>query len=117
MFRMMIAAVGVEHATLNRDTFARVSLGEVRAIQAGKTNAEKRTHGLRRCGIAGHLNAPWAWRCARAERYQTGIPARDRALCSASRTKRSCDGAPLHRERCERWDRIRAADRRENTFA
>src|SRR6266403_4563536 len=107
-------AVAIEHAAVNHKAFAHASFGEIGAVQTVEANAEEGAHGLRRRRGAGHFSAPWAWHCARAERYQTGSPAIGRARCSASRMMRSSAVARLRRERCERWDRIRAMDRREN---
>src|ERR1700722_3555355 len=109
-------AVGIEHAASNRNMFTRDSFGEIRSVQVVETDAEEWANGLRRRAGAGHLSDPWAWRFARAEQCQSGNPMRGRVPCSANRKKKSGACARLRRERCERWDRIRAADRRENTF-
>jgi hypothetical protein len=53
-------AVTIEHPATNCDLFASASLSEIRAVQRREANAEERSDGLRRCGVTGHLNAPWA---------------------------------------------------------
>src|SRR5260221_14609699 len=82
-----------------------------------QSDAEERADRLRRCGLTRHFSVPWASPRAHAEQYQTGSPERDSVPCSASRTKKSGACALLPRGCCKRWDRIRAEDRRENTFA
>ena len=111
-------AVAIEHAAADRHTLAidadGRNLGDLRVLE---NNRAERPYRLRSRHEQAHLNAPSAWRRARAARYRSGSRARIRAPCSPSRTRRSGAGGHARQARSCTSDRIRAADRPENTSA